>query len=184
MHQACSRQWHEQALSPCAAPACVQVQRGKPHPDVFLAAAALLGVEPARCLAFEDAPSGVQVRPAAAVVLVLVLLTTMLTGPCCHCAGALLHAVPSMELLPRAHGAGQPAGSFGQPGWAGSRCQGAGLWTATVQATQPCPCPCWTHPTYCPTLLLTVSGAFNSCAVPSACRRPWQQACAWWWCLP
>jgi beta-phosphoglucomutase len=36
-----------------------QVAHGKPAPDVFLHAAALLGVPPGACLAFEDAPLGV-----------------------------------------------------------------------------------------------------------------------------
>lgn len=36
-----------------------QVPRGKPAPDVFLAAAAYLGVAPQDCLAFEDAPAGI-----------------------------------------------------------------------------------------------------------------------------
>ncbi|HLZ22110.1 MAG TPA: HAD family phosphatase [Ktedonobacterales bacterium] len=35
------------------------VARGKPAPDIFLAAAATLGVAPARCLVIEDAPAGV-----------------------------------------------------------------------------------------------------------------------------
>jgi beta-phosphoglucomutase len=36
-----------------------QVARGKPAPDIFLAAAAALGVAPGVCLVIEDAPAGV-----------------------------------------------------------------------------------------------------------------------------
>jgi beta-phosphoglucomutase len=36
------------------------VTRGKPEPDVFLAAAARLGVEPARCIVVEDAAVGIE----------------------------------------------------------------------------------------------------------------------------
>lgn len=36
------------------------VERSKPHPDPYLAAAAALGFEPMDCLALEDSPTGVQ----------------------------------------------------------------------------------------------------------------------------
>jgi beta-phosphoglucomutase len=36
------------------------VQRGKPDPQVFLAAAEKLGVPPERCVVVEDAPAGVE----------------------------------------------------------------------------------------------------------------------------
>lgn len=46
----------------CSLPAGDQVSRGKPAPDIFQRAASLFRPEPeaARCLVFEDAPSGVQ----------------------------------------------------------------------------------------------------------------------------
>jgi beta-phosphoglucomutase len=49
-----------------------EVARGKPHPDVFLAAAALIGVEAPRCLAFEDAPAGIRAAHAAGMRCVAV----------------------------------------------------------------------------------------------------------------
>ncbi|MEU2348421.1 HAD-IA family hydrolase [Modestobacter sp. NPDC049651] len=41
------------------------VARGKPHPDPFLLGAQRLGVDPARCLAVEDAPAGLASARAA-----------------------------------------------------------------------------------------------------------------------
>lgn len=41
------------------------VARGKPHPDVYLRAAELLGVPPGECLALEDSAPGVQAARAA-----------------------------------------------------------------------------------------------------------------------
>jgi beta-phosphoglucomutase len=54
-----------------------QVARGKPHPDIFLAAAARLGVDPRSCLAFEDTPAGVTAAQAAGMVTVAI--TTSVT---------------------------------------------------------------------------------------------------------
>ncbi|HSZ13078.1 MAG TPA: HAD-IA family hydrolase [Solirubrobacteraceae bacterium] len=41
------------------------VARGKPHPDLFLHAAAAMGAEPADCAVVEDTPSGVMAAVAA-----------------------------------------------------------------------------------------------------------------------
>ncbi|HLF98007.1 MAG TPA: HAD family phosphatase [Methylococcaceae bacterium] len=49
-----------------------QVERGKPAPDVYLAAAAHLGVAPARCLALEDSPTGLASARAAGMRCILV----------------------------------------------------------------------------------------------------------------
>lgn len=42
-----------------------ETPRGKPYPDPFLAAAEKLGVDPARCLVFEDGDAGVRSARAA-----------------------------------------------------------------------------------------------------------------------
>jgi sugar-phosphatase len=48
------------------------VQRGKPHPDPFLTAAARLNVAPERCLVFEDTATGAEAARAAGMVCLLV----------------------------------------------------------------------------------------------------------------
>ena len=56
------------AVSVCAD----EVPFGKPDPDLYLRAAELLGVAPARCLAIEDSPSGaLAAERAGAAVLVV-----------------------------------------------------------------------------------------------------------------
>jgi HAD superfamily hydrolase (TIGR01509 family) len=45
-----------------------QVDRGKPAPDIYLEAARLLGADPDRCIALEDAPLGIASAKAARMV--------------------------------------------------------------------------------------------------------------------
>ena len=47
-----------------------QVEKGKPHPEIFLTAAKKLGVAPQDCLAFEDTASGIQAAQAAGMDVV------------------------------------------------------------------------------------------------------------------
>jgi HAD superfamily hydrolase (TIGR01509 family) len=49
-----------------------QVAHGKPAPDVFLAAARALSIEPSNCLVLEDAPAGVQAALAAGMTCIAV----------------------------------------------------------------------------------------------------------------
>jgi mannitol-1-/sugar-/sorbitol-6-phosphatase len=52
-----------------------EVKRSKPNPDGYLAAAARIGVEPAECLVFEDAPAGIEAGLAAGMNVVGVTTT-------------------------------------------------------------------------------------------------------------
>ena len=49
-----------------------QVEEGKPHPEIFLGAARLLGIEPAHCLALEDTTYGVAAAKAAGMYCIAV----------------------------------------------------------------------------------------------------------------
>jgi len=49
-----------------------EVSMGKPSPEIYLKAAEKLGVDPARCIAIEDAPAGVESANAAGMKVVLV----------------------------------------------------------------------------------------------------------------
>jgi HAD superfamily hydrolase (TIGR01509 family) len=49
-----------------------QVHAGKPHPEAYLTAAARLGVDPHRCVAIEDSPTGVAAAEASGALVVAV----------------------------------------------------------------------------------------------------------------
>ncbi len=49
--------------------------RGKPHPDIFLEAARQLGVAPAHCIVFEDAPLGLEAARRAGMRAVALTTT-------------------------------------------------------------------------------------------------------------
>ncbi|WP_420369072.1 HAD-IA family hydrolase [Curtobacterium sp. L1-20] len=59
---------------PGAVVASEDVEHGKPHPDGYLRGAALLGVDAGDCVAFEDAPAGLEAAIASGA-------TTVVVGP-------------------------------------------------------------------------------------------------------
>jgi beta-phosphoglucomutase len=71
--------------------------RGKPHPDMFLAAAERMGVQPAQCLVFEDAPLGVEAAANAGMKAVAML--TMLTAAGFSAYGNIIAAAPDFTAL-------------------------------------------------------------------------------------
>jgi sugar-phosphatase len=77
-------------------------ERGKPHPDPYLAAAAALGAAPRECLVIEDAPAGVAAGRAAGMTVWAV--TT--THGADELAGADLIAPDVAALLPEMSAAG------------------------------------------------------------------------------
>ncbi len=81
------------------------VTRGKPDPEVFLKAAAGLGVPAARCVVFEDAPSGVAAAKAAGMACVGVTFVGHHPAERLRDAGADL-VVPSLEAVTVAQVAG------------------------------------------------------------------------------
>jgi HAD superfamily hydrolase (TIGR01509 family) len=49
-----------------------EVSAGKPHPEAYLTAAERLGVDPTRCVAIEDSPTGIASAEAAGCVILAV----------------------------------------------------------------------------------------------------------------
>jgi mannitol-1-/sugar-/sorbitol-6-phosphatase len=87
-----------------------EVSRGKPDPESFLAGAGLLGVPPGTCIAFEDAPAGIQAARAAGMPVVGITTT--------HEASALAEATVVIGDLTEFDGALAALGRVapGEPG--------------------------------------------------------------------
>jgi len=76
--------------------------QAKPAPDLYLAAAALIGIKPSECLAIEDAPNGVQSARAAGMQVVAVT-TSFKTNELSDAdlvIDSLLHLPPYFPKLP------------------------------------------------------------------------------------
>ena len=79
------------------------VERVKPSPELFLSAAACLGVDPAECVVFEDSPNGMRAAAAAGMrcVAVPTELTASVELPVVTMRLATLAELPLAELLER-----------------------------------------------------------------------------------
>ena len=77
------------------------VVRTKPSPELFLSAAACLGVEPATCLVFEDSPNGILAARAAGMRCIAVpgAITRQLELPPADLVLDSLDALSLVELL-------------------------------------------------------------------------------------
>jgi beta-phosphoglucomutase len=82
------------------------VTRKKPDPQIYLLTAVRLGVPPAHCVVFEDAPAGVQAAKAAGMVCVAV--TSTVTAEELQAADLLVGSLAevSMDRLRQLAGAG------------------------------------------------------------------------------
>ncbi len=65
----------EAGIRPKAMIAADDITRGKPDPEPYLLAARRLGVDPARCVVFEDAPAGLRAGRAAGMKTVALATT-------------------------------------------------------------------------------------------------------------
>lgn len=88
-----------------------QVARGKPAPDIFLAAAERLDIPPAHCLVIEDAPAGVAAAHAGGMRCLAVRRAGQPDAPGLDAADALVDALTdaSVALVDRLLGLGADA---------------------------------------------------------------------------
>ena len=99
--------WVETVVSPADG------LRGKPHPDIFLEAARRLGIAPADCVVFEDAPLGVEAARRAGMQAVA--LTTTLPAAAFSDFPNLIAVAPDFTTLALADLAHHSAPKKAQP---------------------------------------------------------------------
>jgi HAD superfamily hydrolase (TIGR01509 family) len=92
-----------------------QVDRGKPHPEPYLTAARRLGVDPTRCVAVEDSPTGIaSAHAAGCVVLAVPNAVALATDPTYTLADSLAEIdVDYLDRLVRRRISPDPAGPTG-----------------------------------------------------------------------
>jgi sugar-phosphatase len=76
----------------------IHEERGKPDPAVFLTTAERLGVDPARCLVFEDAPSGIAAGKAAGMFVIAVPSVFDADDPGIRSADRVLGSLEEFDL--------------------------------------------------------------------------------------
>jgi len=74
------------------------VTHGKPHPEPYLLGASLLGVDPKRCVALEDSPTGARSAQAAGCVVVAVPNVVSVPDEACHYRLVGLEGIGARDL--------------------------------------------------------------------------------------
>ena len=98
LNMATTRLGYAELPKPAALITSDDVERGKPHPEVFLTAAQRLGVAPERCVVFEDAPAGIAAGRNAGMRVVAVGTTharEVLEG-----ADVIVGSLSDVQVLP------------------------------------------------------------------------------------
>lgn len=88
-----SRRLESVGIAPPLVVSSDDIQRGKPDPEPFLLAAERLGVDPARCIVFEDAPVGLAAARAAGMRSIAVTTTHTAQELDADCVTEGLHRV-------------------------------------------------------------------------------------------
>ena len=75
------------------------VTHGKPAPDIFLAAAARLGIEPIHCLVIEDAPAGITAAHAGGMRCIAVRRTGVPDAPGIEAADYVASSLSEVDVV-------------------------------------------------------------------------------------